>query len=197
MNRTINALAIAFLSCTTCLTATANEGPRPDDHEVKHVNPAEQRVIPFPGHTTIPLIEGADTVGGIAFLQFELPPKTFGAPPHIHQHEDEYAIIVEGTVRILTENGTITASAGEVATLPRGKLHGFWNNSDQPAKMIFGISNPSGFETFFDMVVERIRAEHPGSPQEVGALIAKVSATYDVQVFPDRIPAEAAALMPK
>lgn len=193
----------SFLAGTAvALTFTASHAMSDSDqakqqpHEVKLINPAEQRVIPFPGHATIPMITGDDTEGGVSFMRFELPPRTFGAPPHIHANEDEYAYVISGEVRILTDNGVVSATEGMMATLPRGELHGFWNASDDPLILLFGIS-PSGFETFFDAVVAQIRAENPDNPARVGQIIGQVAASYDVQVMPEKTPEEALPLLPR
>lgn len=159
------------------------------------VMPGSQPTTDFPGHTATQLIKGDATPSDVAFFEFVVPPKSLGAPPHIHQDEDEFGYILEGELTLLNEDGTsTTAPAGAAVSLPRGQMHGFWNATDKPVKMLFGIS-PSNFETFFDAVVQRIRAENPQGGPEVGRIIGETAASYNVPVFPEKVPEEARQYM--
>ncbi len=186
----------AATAVSAAIAMSSRDGASAAPKPVKLVSPSDQRTIPFPGHSAIPLLNGADSIGDVAFMQFDLPARTLGAPPHIHQDEDEYAYVIEGEFRFLTEGGPVTATEGMVAALPRGKLHGFWNISDRPGSLLFAIT-PSRFETFFDAVVAQIKKENPDNPALVGQIIGKVSATYNVTVMPDKFPDEALQLLPK
>lgn len=156
----------------------------------------EGEATPFPGHTVLSLVSGADLPANISLLELDVPPKTVAAPPHIHSNEDEIFVVLEGGVTFLNGDKSVPAAAGAVASLPRGHWHGFWNPHDAPAKLLLIIA-PAQFETFFDEVVMKIRAENPGSPEAVGAIIGQTAAARNVQVDPTRFPPEALALMPK
>lgn len=159
------------------------------------VLPGSQPVIDFPGHASTHLLKGDATPSDVALFEFVVPPKSFGAPPHIHQDEDEFGYIIEGELTLLNEDGTTSkAPAGSAVALPRGHLHGFWNETDKPVKMLFGIS-PSNFETFFDAVVQRLRAENPEPGPEIGRIIGETAATYNTTVYPEKVPEHARQYM--
>ena len=181
-------ILFVLLIATFSLNATA--------HEPKVVPAGEAEVTPFPGHDTYLLSDHTGTPSGAAVLEIKLPAKTFGAPPHVHAREDEHFYVIEGHVEFLDREKTVTAGPGSLVVLPRGHLHGFWNLSDKPARMLLVVT-PGEFASFFDEVVATIRQEHPDNPQAVGAIIAQVAATHDVTVHPDKIPASALSVMPQ
>lgn len=148
--------------------------------------------VPFPGHLTRQLAHSHDMAADIAVLELTVPPKTFGAPPHVHTREDECFYVLEGTVHFLEREKTIAAPAGTLMVLPRGHLHGFWNAGDEPARLLLIIS-PGEFAGFFDEVAARIKQEHPDSPENVGALLTEAATQRGVEIHFDQIPAAARA----
>lgn len=162
--------------------------------EPRTVLPGSVPAIPFPGHLTAQLAHSHNPDANIAVLELTLPPKTFGAPPHVHSREDEFFYVLEGTVHFLEREETVAAPAGTLMVLPRGHLHGFWNPTAEPARMLLMIS-PGEFAGFFDEVVARIKKENPDSPQKVGALLIEAAAKHDVQIHMDKVPEEARAFM--
>jgi quercetin dioxygenase-like cupin family protein len=159
------------------------------------VAPGEGAVLPFPGHGTRTLSHRHDTVSGTVALELTLPPKTFGAPPHVHSHEDEQFYVLEGQVDFLDRGEVVRAEAGSLAIMPRGHLHGFWNDSDAPARLLLVIS-PGDFGDFFDEVVAEIRRTNADNPQAVGEQIAKAAAARGVEIHFDKVPASAVHLLP-
>lgn len=165
-------------------------------HDPKIVGSGDIRETPFPGHSTFLLSNHNGTPSGAAILRLEVPPHTFGAPPHIHSQEDEHFYVISGTIEFLDREDTHIVGPGSLVVLPRGHLHGFWNLSGEPAEMLL-IVTPGEFASFFDSVVARVRSENPGNPQLVGAIIAQVAAEYSVEIFPDKVPESALKVMPK
>ncbi|WP_372806469.1 cupin domain-containing protein [Pontiella sp.] len=152
--------------------------------------------IEFPGHLTRVLSDHHDTPGGTAVLELTLPGRTFAAPPHIHRHEDEHFYVLEGTVDFLDRGKVARASAGSLVVLPRGYLHGFWNDTDQPARLLLIIS-PGQFSDFFDEVVTEIRRNNADTPEAVGGLIVQAAAKRGVEIHFDKVPASAVHLLPE
>ncbi|GJM43174.1 MAG: hypothetical protein DHS20C21_00160 [Gemmatimonadota bacterium] len=129
-------------------------------------------------------------------LELELPPRTFGAPPHVHSSEDEYFYVLEGGVDFLDRGDVVRATTGSLVVLPRGYLHGFWNDTDLPARLLLIIS-PGEFSDFFDDVVVEIRRTHADDPEAIGGLIAQAAAQRGVEIHFDKVPASAVHLLPK
>lgn len=151
------------------------------------VLPGDVAATPFPGHDSYLLSDETGTPSKAAILEIVIPGNTFGAPPHAHENEDEHFYVIEGNVEFLDRNKTVTAGPGSLVILPRGHLHGFWNLSDKPAKMLIVVT-PGEFASFFDTVVAEVRSENPDSPAQVGRIIAEVAKKYDVSVHPEAAP---------
>ena len=162
----------------------------------KVVMAGETEEIRFPGHSTYLLSDYDSTVSEVAVLQLVLPAKTFGAPPHIHAKEDEHFYVLSGNVEFLDRDKVVSVGPGGLLVLPRGNLHGFWNLSEEPAKLLL-IVTPGKFASFFDTVVSKIKKENPDNPQLVGQIIAREAAKFDVMVYPDKVPQSALSVLPK
>lgn len=179
----------AWLACLfVCVPAWA--------HEPNIIHGEDVEPLAFPGHVTR-LLSGPDnTESKAAILELVLPSGTFGAPPHVHSKEDEHFYVISGEMQFLDREEIVTGKAGSLVILPRGHLHGFWNASDQEARMLL-IVTPGQFASFFDSVVQRIRAENPDSSERVGQLIGELAASYGVTTYPQKTPAAALKLLPR
>ena len=67
------------------------------------------------------------------------PPGTF-VPPHIHPTQDEFILMLEGTWKLILDGQTHFASAGDLVRMPRGIMHGYFNESGAPARAIFWVT---------------------------------------------------------
>lgn len=181
------AIFIVFLLTAPTLAAAG------DPHIVQ---PGSTDSIEFPGHLTRILSDHHDTPAGTSILELTLPPRTFGAPPHIHSLEDEHFYVLEGSVDFLDRGNVTRASTGSLVVLPRGNLHGFWNDTDKSARLLLIIS-PGEFSDFFDAVVQEIRQTSADTPEAIGGLIAQAAATRGVEIHFDKVPASAIHLLPK
>jgi quercetin dioxygenase-like cupin family protein len=77
-----------------------------------------------------------------AFRTYD-PPGT-GIPAHIHPHQDEFILVLEGEYRLRLGDAEVFARPGELVVLPRGIPHAYFNNSDtDPARAMFWV-NPAG-----------------------------------------------------
>ena len=184
----MNKLLVGICICLAPLTALA--------HEPKVVPSGVTEATLFPGHETYLLSDSESTPSNAAVLEIVIPGHTFGAPPHIHANEDEHFYVLDGQVEFLDRDKTISAGPGTLVVLPRGHLHGFWNLTDQPARMLLVVT-PGKFASFFDKVVETIRKDNAATPDLVGAIIAEVASHYDVTIHPDKIPKSALKVLPQ
>ena len=67
------------------------------------------------------------------------PVGTF-VPPHIHPTQDEYILMLEGTWKLILDGQTHFASAGDLVRMPRGIMHGYFNESGAPARAFFWVT---------------------------------------------------------
>lgn len=80
------------------------------------------------------------------------------APPlHIHHHESEVNIVLEGEVTVRCGDETWECGPGSFVYLPKGVPHAF-RSGPEGARMIF-IALPGGLETLYEQV--GVPAEEP------------------------------------
>ena len=130
----------------------------------------EGRTLRAFGHAIMVLLDGNQTGGKFtAFLN--MTPPGGGPGPHYHEHEDEWFYIIEGRVSFLL-NGTWTdLFPGDCVYSPRGSVHGFKNNTDQPIRVFINIA-PAGFEHFFAEAAEEWAKPEPDM-NRITAIAAK------------------------
>jgi|SRR5580693_480791 quercetin dioxygenase-like cupin family protein len=107
-------------------------------------------------------IESADSGGSLAVLEVQIPPRTL-VKPHRHSREDEFSVVLEGTVGVRVADQVLTAGPGSYLVKPRATPHAMWNAASVPAKVI-EILSPAGLEAYFEQLAP-ILAEH-GTPPE-------------------------------
>lgn len=86
--------------------------------------PETQRVIPFLGERYRVRISGQDIAGTFAVLETEAT-RGHGSPMHLHRHDCEVFLVLEGTLRVVVDGQDHEAGAGATAVLPAGRPHGF------------------------------------------------------------------------
>lgn len=108
------------------------------------------------------------TITGDAFTMWvEITPPGGGPPPHWHEREDEWFLVLEGVVSFLAEGEWKDAGPGDAVFAPRGRVHTFRNGTDSPSKMLIHAS-PSGFENFFAEAAQEF--SKPGGPEMAKAI---------------------------
>lgn len=123
------------------------------------------------------------TAGRIAVVEHPLAPRALGALVHTHRNEDEYSLVLEGTIGVEIGGETLEAGPGAVVLKPRGIPHAFWNPTDEPARLLELIV-PGGFEAYFAELGEILARPGPLDPDGLGA----VAARYDLELDPGSIP---------
>ena len=73
------------------------------------------------------------------------PAGTF-VPPHIHPTQDEYILMMEGRLRLVLDGQSHWAMQGDLVRMPRGIMHGYFNDSGAFARAFF-------WEDAFSMIV--------------------------------------------
>ena len=183
-----------LLAAMIALTGCAS-GPNVDA-KPRIVLPGTARTVDFPGSLTTVLLEGHATEGDVAVVEFLVAPRSFGAPPHVHQDEDEYFYVLEGEIRFLNKDHTVVAPAGTFAAMTRGHLHAFWNATDQRARLLMAVA-PGEFATFFDEVVAELRASKSLDSATISQTMARFAKKHNILIYPDRVPEEAKPFLPR
>jgi quercetin dioxygenase-like cupin family protein len=102
-------------------------------------------------------VVGEDSGGRLAVLEVEIPAKTL-VKPHTHTREDEFSLVLSGTVGLRTGDQVSEAGPGTYLVKPRGVPHAMWNAGSTSAK-VAEILNPAGLEEYFEKLAP-ILAEH-------------------------------------
>ena len=123
------------------------------------------------------------TAGQVAVVEHLLAPRALGALVHTHRNEDEYSLVLEGTIGVEIGGETLEAGPGAVVLKPRGIPHAFWNPTDEPARLLELIV-PGGFEAYFAELGELLARPGPPDLVALGALAAR----YDLELDPGSIP---------
>jgi mannose-6-phosphate isomerase-like protein (cupin superfamily) len=105
---------------------------------------------------------------------FSISVRRAAARGRITTTEDEWFYILEGQVSFLM-NGTWTDMLpGTCIYSPRGTVHAFKNNTDQPIRVFINIA-PAGFERFFAEV-----AEEWAQPERDTSRMTAISKKYGI-----------------
>ena len=95
------------------------------------------------------------TKGGTAIVEHIIEPRTFGAPPHKHTHEDEITFVIEGKLTVEQDGIVHTVGPGEFLVKPRGLFHSLWNAGDETVRFL-EIITPGNYESFFTEIAPLI-----------------------------------------
>jgi mannose-6-phosphate isomerase-like protein (cupin superfamily) len=90
------------------------------------------------------LVSAEQTGGSYAFIE-SIVQKGAGSTLHIHHHEGEHFLVLEGTVRLVVGDKTFDVPAGQTITVPRGIPHAWSNESDEPLRFVT-VFSPGGFD---------------------------------------------------
>lgn len=120
------------------------------------------------------------TDGTLGIVEVVIPPRTL-VKPHRHRGEDEFSVVLDGTIGVRLGAETVEAvSAGGCLVKPRGLPHALWNATDEPAR-ILEILSPGGFERYFQEVAPILREHGPEWTQR----FYETAERYGVEVLDD------------
>jgi quercetin dioxygenase-like cupin family protein len=139
--------------------------------------PGEGKTVSFSGNR-VTLIHG-HLGGAYSVVEWVSEPGISGPPLHIHA-TDEAFYVVEGTFGFLAGERTFEGGAGAFVFVPKGLEHTYWNEAQTSSKMLITIS-PSGFERYFEELVEGLEAA--GDDEQATMSVRKaLSEKYDIEV---------------
>ena len=101
------------------------------------------------------LATGVSTRGQFGLYRWDAGPQTTGPAAHFHRTMSESFFILSGTVRLLNGDRWIDATAGDFLYVPEGGIHGFQNESRQPASMLILFAPGGPREAYFEALAER------------------------------------------
>jgi hypothetical protein len=115
-----------------------------------------------------------EQTGGAFSLAENLNRHGNGSPVHVHEHEDETLILLDGELRVSVGEEEHTAGPGTVAVLPRRLRHAYVVTSATARFLTLHI--PAGFEQFAAEAGQPVQAlelpPEPAGPPDVATLAA-------------------------
>jgi quercetin dioxygenase-like cupin family protein len=120
-------------------------------------------------------VTSADSGGVLAALEVTIPPGTL-VKPHNHSREDEFTVVLAGTVGARVGDRVVEAAAGASMVKPRGLPHAMWNTGPEPARVLEVLA-PGGLEDYFEELAPALAAKIP--PAEYDALAERYGLTIE------------------
>jgi len=117
------------------------------------------------------------TGGAFEMYEREVPPHTIGADPHLHGSTVETFYVVEGHVTILAGESRAVYGPGSVVVVPRNTVHGFWNETGEPIKLLISFVPGLHHHKFFEGLAE-LKA---GPPEAYAGGLAALRRRFDSQ----------------
>lgn len=135
--------------------------------------PQNQRVIPFLGEWYRVRVSGQNTAGTFAVLDTEAV-RGHGSPMHVHRHDCETFLVLDGTLRVIVDGQEYQADAGCAAVLPAGRPHGFVVTS--PTARYLTLHHGPAFEEFITA------ASGEGDDIPDPARLSDIAAAYGIDI---------------
>jgi len=101
------------------------------------------------------LARGASTNAQFGLYRWDAGPHTPGPSAHFHRTMSESFFILSGTVRVFDGARWIDVRSGDFLYVPEGGLHGFHNESGEPASMLILFSPGAPREAYFEALAEK------------------------------------------
>ena len=98
------------------------------------------------------LATAASTDGKFGLYRWEMGPGRGGPDPHFHRSISESFYVLSGEVRLHDGNGWVDGHPGDFLYVPQGGIHGFRNESGEPASMLILFTPGAPREDYFERV---------------------------------------------
>ncbi|WSK09532.1 cupin domain-containing protein (plasmid) [Kitasatospora sp. NBC_01300] len=105
--------------------------------------------------------------------RLDMGPRPTGPAPHFHRTMSESFFVLSGVMRLYDGERWIDAEAGDFLHVPEGAVHGFRNESDEPASMLMLFVPGVPRESFFEEIAEVAARKRPMSDAEWAELYGR------------------------
>lgn len=146
--------------------------------EASVVRPGEGQLLNILGHSATIKLASRDTNGDAYLFEVATPPG-HAIPPHVHQHEDEYIYVLEGSYEIFLDGKHFEAGKGSSIHFPKHIAHGFRNSGSTTGRTLWTVVPGGNFEQFFNEL-GALPADAPPDMQKVVAIFNR----YGMDVLP-------------
>lgn len=108
-----------------------------------------------PGGTEVHYLgTGSSTNGQFGLYRWDMGALPSGPMPHFHRTITESFFVLSGTVRLFDGQRWTDANSGDFLHVPEGGIHGFRNESGEPASMLLLFTPGAPREAYFEELAE-------------------------------------------
>jgi mannose-6-phosphate isomerase-like protein (cupin superfamily) len=119
------------------------------------------------------LATGASTNGDYGLYRWNMGPQQSGPDAHFHKSLSESFFVLSGTIRLHDGRSWIDGRPGDFLYVPEGGLHGFRNESGEPASMLILFAPGAPREAYFEGLVELGTMDVTPSAEEMAEFYLK------------------------
>ncbi len=111
------------------------------------------------------LATGASTSGQFGLYRWDMSPEPSGPSTHFHRTISESFFVLAGIVRLYDGASWIDARPGDFLFVPEGGIHGFRNESGEPASMLILFAPGAPREGYFEGLAEIAQGKELSEPE--------------------------------
>ena len=111
------------------------------------------------------LMKGESSRGLFGLYRWEMGPAGGGPGPHFHRTLDESFYVLSGTITIYDGRAWVDTRPGDFVHVPPGGIHGFRNDSGEPASMLIHFAPGAPREGYFEGLAEFAVSGRPGEAE--------------------------------
>ncbi|MGH3656805.1 MAG: cupin domain-containing protein [Micromonosporaceae bacterium] len=100
------------------------------------------------------LATGASTKGQFGLYRWDMSSAASGPSPHFHKTISESFFVLSGTIRLYDGERWVDATRNDFLYVPEGGIHGFRNESGEPASMLILFAPGAPREAYFEGLSE-------------------------------------------
>ena len=114
------------------------------------IHPGDRLENPVTGEVLIFHRTAAETGGESVLVETIVRPHGFVAAAHVHPFQTERFEVLEGRLRLRVGNKELEAGPGDVALVPPGTPHRFWNGGEEEARFQCEVRPALQFESLIE-----------------------------------------------
>ena len=138
---------------------------------------AEAELV-YPNGTRVSYFATHDSTGGLfGMYKWEMTGERAGPGPHFHRTITESFFVLTGTIKIYDGREWVDAQPGDFVHVPIGGIHGFRNESGEPASMLIHFAPGAGREGYFEGLA-RFAVDGQPSDEELARFYAEHDNTW-------------------
>jgi mannose-6-phosphate isomerase-like protein (cupin superfamily) len=145
----------------------------PDGEVAAVYRPAGEPDLQAPTNAMTFVAPGSVTRGDFGLFRRDMTPHAGGPKPHFHRTYSESFYILSGAVRVYDGAEWVAAKQGDFLYVPKGGIHAFDADSDEPASMLILFAPGAARERYFIELEEVRRSGRGREPPVWGALGAR------------------------